>query len=249
VSKRKIILHVTIAALFILSAAICTVAQNNSGAVKQNARELELVKEPAKAADSTRADDANYSYEFKQPNFFIRQIIIKHDARGHGEISFERQGDLEPIVEPLELSETSRARITSLWDALHFLDSSTDYQAEKQFPHLGTMRLRMMRGTRERVAEFNWTNDPNAKALADEYRRAGNQAIFVFDMSVARQNQPLDSPKLLDRLEIYLKRNEISDPQQLLPLLRELVTDERVPLITRNHAARLQKTLEKLKTP
>jgi hypothetical protein len=239
-----------IAALTLLGAAICTAAQsNNSGAVKQNTRKVELVKEPAKADESVSADDASYSYEFEKSNFFVKHIRIKHDAKGRGEISFERQGDLEPIVEPLELSETARARITALWDALHFLDSSTNYQADKQFPHLGTMRLRMTRGTRERVAEFNWTNDPNAKALADEYRRAGNQAIFVFDISVARQNQPLDSPKIMDRLEIYLKRNEISDPQQLAPLLTELVTDERVPLITRNHAARLLKSLEKLKTP
>jgi hypothetical protein len=249
VSKRKVILHVTIAALVILSAAICTAAQNTSGAVKQNARELEVVKEPAKADENASADDASYSYEFEKSNFFVRRILIKHDAKGRGEISFERQGDLEPIVEPLELSEAARARITALWDALHFLDSSTNYQADKQFPHLGTMRLRMTRGTRERVAEFNWTNDPNAKALADEYRRAGNQAIFVFDISVARQNQPLDSPKIMDRLETYLKRNEMSDPQQLMPLLRDLVTDERVPLITRNHAARILKTLEKVKIP
>ncbi|HEX8920539.1 MAG TPA: hypothetical protein VF766_03615 [Pyrinomonadaceae bacterium] len=247
--KRKTGLRVTIAALAILSAAICTVAQSTSGAVKQNTREVELVKKPEKTAASTPDEDTSYSYEFEQSNFFVRRIRIKHDAQGRGEISFERQGDLEPIVEPLELSETSRSRITALWDALNFLDSSTNYQAEKQFPHLGTMRLRMMRGTRERVAEFNWTNDPNAKALADEYRRAGNQAIFVFDMSVARQNQPLDSPKILDRLDIYLKRNEILDPQQLAPLLRELTTDERVPLITRNHAARILKTLEKLKKP
>jgi hypothetical protein len=238
-----------IAALVTLSAAICTAAQNNSGAVKQNTRELDVVKETAKADESKPADDASYSYEFEKSNFFVRHIIIKHDAKGHGEISFERQGDVEPIIEPLELSEASRSRIKALWDALRFLDSTTNYQAEKQFPHLGTMHLRMTRGTRERVAEFNWTTDPNAKALVDEYRRAGNQAIFVFDMSVARQNQPLDSPKILDRLDIYLKRNEISDPQQLIPFLRELVTDERLPLLSRNHAERLVKTLEKSKTP
>jgi hypothetical protein len=238
-----------IAALVVLSAAICTVAQNNKGAAKQNTRELETTKTTAKAAESAPAEDVSYSYEFKQSNFFIRHIVIKHDGRGRGEISFERQGDLEPIVEPLELSENSRTRITALWQALNFLDSSTNYQAEKQFPHLGTMRLRMTKDTRERVAEFNWTNDLNAKALADEYRRAANQFIFVFDMSVARQNQPLDSPKLLDRLDIYLKRAELSDPQQLVPLITDLVTDERLPLMSRNHAARILKQLEKLKTP
>jgi hypothetical protein len=81
--------------------------------------------------------------------------------------------------------------------------------------------------------------------LTDEYRRIANQAIFIFDISLARENQPLNSPKLLDVLDSYLKRNELSDPQQLLPLLRELSTDERLPLMSRNHAERILKKLEK----
>jgi hypothetical protein len=238
-----------IAALAILGAAICAAGQNNSGAVKHNTREAAVKKEAVKATESAPLDDVSYSYEFKKSDFLVRHIKIKHDARGRGEISFEKQGDIEPIIEPLELSKTSLARITARWDALRFLDSSANYQADKQFPQMGTMWLRMTRGTRERVAEFNWTNDPDAKALADEYRRAANQAIFVFDISVSRQNQPLDSPKLLTRLDIYLKRGELSDPQQLVPLLGDLQTDERLPLITRNHAGRLLQKIEKLKTP
>ena len=234
-----------IAALAILGAALCACAQGN--AVKQNKRE-ESTTTKATAPDEkalTTADDAIYTYEFEQPQFYIRHIIIKHNATGHGEISFERQGDIEPIVDPLELSESARARIIGLWETLRFLDSSENYQSERQYPHMGTMRLKMKRGTQERVAEFNWTNNPNARSLADEYRRASNQAIFVFDISVARQNQPLNSPKILDGLESYISRNEISDPKQLIPLLHDLSTDERLPLIARNHAERILKKLEK----
>jgi hypothetical protein len=244
-SKRKAILQITIAALLISGAAICAVAQNNNGAVKQNTREqaTKVVTHPGIAAPAK--EDVSYSYEFQKSDFFIRHIVIKHDASGRGEISFERQGDLEPIVEPLKLSASAWTRIAALWGALHFLDSNVDYQAVKQFPHLGTMRLGMAKGTLQRVAEFNWTNDANARALTEEYRRIGNQAIFVFDITVARENQPLNSPKLLDVLDGYLKRNDLSDPQQLVPLLRELSTDERLPLMSRNHAGRILKKLEK----
>jgi hypothetical protein len=237
-----------IAALVILSAAICTVAQTSGGAVKQNTRE-KAGQDVATAIKNAPAEDVSYSYEFKKPEFFIRHIVIKHDSSGRGEISFEKLGDLEPIVEPLELSESARTRILALWDALRFLDSSENYQSERQYPHLGTMRLRMVKATRERMAEFNWTNDPNAKSLVDEYRRAANQAIFVFDMSVALQNQPLNSPKLLDQFDSYLRRNELSDPQQLIPFLRGLSTDERLPLMARHHAERIVQKLEKIKTP
>lgn len=245
-SKRKAILHATIAALLTLGAAICAVGQHSSGAVKQNTREVDVKKEAAVTPlKNATAEDVTYSYEFEKSDFLIRRIVIKHNAEGRGEISFERQGDIEPIVEPLEFSETSRTRILGLWNNLRFLDSTVNYQADRQYPQLGTMRLRMTRGTRERVVEFNWTNDADAKSLADEYRRASNQAILIFDISVARQNQPLDSPKILDRLDGYLKRGELSDPKQLIPLLREMNTDERFPLMARNHAARILKKLEK----
>jgi hypothetical protein len=42
-----------------------------------------------------------------------------------------------------------------------------------------------------------------------------------------------------------MKRNAISDPQQLLPLLKDLTTDERIPLIARNHAQRLIQKIQK----
>jgi hypothetical protein len=244
VRKLKAILCTTIAALLILGAAICAAAQNQNRAVKQNTRE-QPSKTESPVVKQSPADDASYSYEFQKSNFYIRHIVIKHDASGRGEISFERQNDSEPIVEPVALSDAARARITSLWEALRFLDSTDNYQSERQYPHLGTMRLKMTRGTRERMAEFNWTNDLNAKALIDEYRRVGNQAIFIFDITVARENQPLDTPKLMDTLEMYFDRKELSDPQQLIPLVRELNTDERLPLIARNHAGRILKKLEK----
>ncbi len=243
-SFRKLFLQAGVAALLILGAAICAVAQND-GPQKQNRRAGEDAKVAATPEKSAPTDDAVYAYEFHQPAFYIRHIKVRHDSAGRGEITFERQGDLEQVVEPLELSETSLARIKGLWDALRFLDSTTNYQSERDYSHLGTIRLVMTRGGRTREAEFNWTADPSAKALADEYRRVSNQSVFVFDVTLARQLQPLNSPKLMERLDKFLSMNELTDPQQLVPLLRDLSTDERLPLMARNHAGRILKKLEK----
>jgi hypothetical protein len=101
----------------------------------------------------------------------------------------------------------------------------------------------MEQGTRKRVAEFNWTNNTNAEILINEYRRAADQAILIFDISVARENQPLNAPKLMEVMESLIKRNGLSDPEQLLPLLTELSTEERIPLIARNHALRIMKKI------
>jgi hypothetical protein len=233
------------AAFVLLSAAVFGAAQESSG-IKHNTRPEAAAPAatPAPLA-KTEKDSARFSYEFTQPEFYIRHIRIEHDANGRGAIKFERLHDETVYEEPLELSPAAGMRISSLWQALHFLDSEENYQSDRQYAHLGTMRLKMERDLRKRTAEFNWTNNRDAFALANEYRRLADQAILVFDISVARESQPLNTPKLMEEFELQLKRNGLSDPQQLVPLLKDISTDEHLPLIARNHALRLIKKIEK----
>jgi len=227
----------------VFSAAISIYAQDQSGA-KHNPR-------PQQVAGSTTDDGATkteavkYSYEFSQPKFYIKHIVLEHDANGRGTVTFERLNEDIPVSEPIEFSADALARISSAWQSLQFLESDTDYQSNKQFPHLGTMKIGMQRGERKRVAEFNWTNNEDASTLVNEYRKAADQAILVFDIAVARENQPLNAPKLMETMESLLNRKALSDPRQLLKLLQELSTDEHVPLIARNHALRLIKKIQK----
>ena len=197
---------------------------------------------------SPAADGARYEFEFAQPAFVVSRYRIEHDAAGRAKISFQKKTDglnEPPVVEAFDISPAASARILAAWGALKFLDSQAGYQSDKQFPHLGVMKLRLKSGGREREAEFNWTNDEHAKALASEYKALAEQQLFVFDMALARQYQPSEAIKVLKRLETLIKINSISDAAQLIPLLRDLTTDERIPLIARNHAERLIKQIEK----
>ncbi len=128
---------------------------------------------------------------------------------------------------------------------MKFLDSKASYQGERTYPSYGKSRLRMKQGGRERTAEFNYASDPDAFALADEYRRAADQSVFVFELTIALESQPLETPKLINRLDSLVDGTRLSDPQQLIPFLRQLTTDERVPLVGRNQAIRVLKKLEK----
>lgn len=199
-----------------------------------------------KGNEANEADSAYY-YEFSQPDFVVRKVIIEHDGSGAGNISFEKRGYGEMIKDPVQISAAALERINNAYAALNFLDSNDNYQFEKDYSHLGNTTYRLKRGGRERTAKFNWTENPDAKMLADEYRKIGNQYIWVFDITLAREMQPLNAPSLLDSLDSLIKRNEISDPAQMLPLLKGLVDDERIPLIARNHAGRLVKQIEKVK--
>jgi hypothetical protein len=213
---------------------------------KINKRNPSATETATPAATPLNSDDAIYGYEFTQPQFLVKHIIIEHDSNGRGKFSFERQNQ-ELVSEPLQISPTALSRILTLYSSLGFLESSKNYQSDKQFPHLGTVRLTMQRQTKKRTAEFNWTNDKAVSELGEEYRRLADQALFVFDIDVARENQPLNAPKLLDGLESLLRRNGLSDPEQLVPLLTEITTDEHLPLIARNHADRILKKINKPK--
>ena len=233
-----------ILAFALVAIAAASVSAQEAPGHKQNTRPG-AVEKPNTSAIGTVRSSPTFGYEFSQPNFFLRHIVIEHDDSGHGKITFERLNEDVPIIEDLQISPAALKRITGLWQALRFLESETNYQSDKQFAHLGTMKLSMVDGERKRTAEFNWSDVKEAAELALEYRRVADQANFVFDVSVARANQPLNTPKLMDAFESLLRRNALSDPQQMVPLLKDISSDERLPLIARNHALRLLAKIEK----
>jgi hypothetical protein len=212
-----------------------TATEKTDETVKTNAR-------PAAVASQAKPI---YFYELSKPEFTVSKIYIEHDENGRGKITFQKKDFAEPVTDPLQLSAATMERLKATWQALNFLDSTETYQTARDYSNLGAMKFSMRKDGRERSAGFNWTDNKDAKNLADEYRRIGQQFIWVFDMSVARENQPLDAPRLLDALDALIRRSEISDAAQMLPLLGELSGDERVPLIARNHAGRLVKQIEK----
>lgn len=187
-----------------------------------------------------------YFYEFSQPDFLVSKVLIEHDEEGKGKITFKKRDSDEEITDPLALSAASLEHVKDIWRALNFLDSAENYQsADKDYKHLGNLKFSIKKNDRERSAAFNWTDNKDAKALADAYRRIGNQLIWMFDVNVARENQPLETPRIMDRLDSLMRMNEISDAEQMLPFLKELSDDERIPLIARNHAARAIQQIQK----
>lgn len=212
-----------------------------NSATKKNERPTETPKNV-----QTVAINSVYFYEFSQPNFSVSQIFIEHDEAGKGKITFMKQDFDEPVSDPIQLSAVTLEKIKTAFQTLNFLNSAENYQDEKRnYAHLGNLKIRMKKDGRDRTAAFNWTENKDARLLAEEYRKIANQFVWIFDINVARQNQPLEAPSLLDSLDGYIRRDSISDPPQMIPFLKELSNDERIPLIARNHAARIVKEIEK----
>ena len=220
-----------------------------SASVKTNERPADDSSAETKRnnRDSINAKTASvpvYFYEFTRPGFTYSKILIEHDEAGKGKIAFLKDGSDELVTDPINLSALTVTKIEEALSALSFLDSTENYQYPRDYSHMGNTQITVRKGGRERTVKYNWTDNKNAKMLMDEYRRIANEYTWRFEMSVARENQQLQTPGIMGALDSYLKRNEISDPIHMLPFLTGLTTDERLPLIARNHAIKLIKQIE-----
>jgi hypothetical protein len=214
-------------------------------AAKKNGRPQ---NEP-KHATQNRDYVPTYFYEFTRPGFTVSHILIEHDKTGKGKVSFQKQDINDMMTEPLQLTTVTVKTIDDALARLDFLTSTENYQFPRHdFSNMGNIVFRYVRDGSERTVKYNWTENPDAKVLMDVYRHIGTEAVWKSDLEIDRVNQPLDTPRLLDELDSYLQRDEISDPPHIIPLLIGITNDERLPLIARNHATRLITRIEKLQT-
>lgn len=231
---RRIIFVVLIS----LFAAFVCVAQKKNERPAVNAPKAEV---PVAGAPS-------YSYRFERPGFLTSMMHLEHDGSGKGKITFLRDGNDEEITENVKLPATVVEKIDALYTTLKFLDSTENYQYEHDRSTMGNNTFTLTRDGRTRTAKFNWSTNEDAKALMVLYRGIGYEMVWKFEVELARENQPLETPSLMQEMESYLRRNEIADPTSLLPYLKNITTDERFPLMARNRAESMIKQIEKVAT-
>jgi len=212
--------------------------------VAQKKNERPAIETPK--AESPIAGAPSYSYRFERPGFLTSMMHLVHDGNGKGKITFLRDGNDEEITENVKLPASVVEKIDALYTTLKFLDSTENYQYEHDRSTMGNHTFTLERDRRSRTVKFNWTTNENAKALMELYRGIGYEMVWKFEVELARENQPLETPSLMQEMESYLRRNEIADPPSLLPYLKNITTDERFPLMARNRADSMIKQIEKL---
>lgn len=180
-----------------------------------------------------------YFYKFSRPGFLYPAISIEFDESGTGKITFTKDGWDESVSDPIRLSPKTLENIRNSETQLNFLDSTEVYQYKLDHSNLGNAEITIRRGERSRTVKYNWTENKIARSLADEFRRISNEYIWKFEITVARQNQPLETPRMMETIDGYNKRGELTDPPHLIEFLNGLANDERLPLMARNHAARI----------
>lgn len=237
--SRLLILNLAI----LLLSGVATEAQTDRANGKKNDRPGKETSTQTKV-DPVQNDSA-YVYEFSRPGFVYQSITIRMDENGKGNITFERNDSDEKITDPIAVSPKTIATIRAAFESLGIPERVPDLQYERDYSHLGNMTFTRRTNGKEATIKFNWTENKDGKVLMDEFRRVSNEYTWRFEMELARSTQPLRTPGIMTNIDRYLTRGEISDPTSILDYLRSLATDEKLPLMARNHADRLVKRIEK----
>ena len=189
---------------------------------------------------------AHYRYLFENPRFTTPVQELDFDGAGQGKFRFKRK-DSEEIVNKLSVSSEVLSQIQLLLDDLNFLASNEDYQHKKDFSHLGNMTITYSRGAKERTVRFNYTDNQSMTRLSEIFRGIITQETRIFELEAVLANDPISTPAQLRFLESELKSKHIADPHRFDPILKNIKSDESVPLIARNHADRLLQMIRKEK--
>ena len=192
------------------------------------------------------SEDATYRYYFINEKFVVSHQEVLIDGEGRGRYRFKKR-DMEEMTLDFQVSPRVLGEIRGLIDQLAFLSTEESFQHKKDFSHLGTMSIRIRRGTREREATFNYTDNTLMNQLVQIFRGLTVQENRIFEIELVRSTDPISMPAQLRFLEAELKSRSIADPPRFSPMLTDLKRDESVPLIARNHAERLLQMIEKLK--
>ncbi len=190
------------------------------------------------------ATGAHFRYLFENPRFTTPIQELDFDGAGQGKFRFKRK-DSDEIVNKLAVSAEVLSQIQILLDDLNFLASSEDYQHKKDFSHLGNMTITYGRGGKERTITFNYTDNQSLTRLSEIFRGIITQETRIFELEAVLANDPISTPAQLRMLESELKSRHIADPHRFDPILKNIKSDESVPLIARNHAVRLLQSIQK----
>ncbi len=197
-----------------------------------------------KQSDTSTA--TKFHYLFENEKFTTSRIELEFGADGKGEFRFKKK-ESEEIANKLEVTPSVLEQINTLLAELNYLDSTNSYQYKKDFSHLGTVTIDVIKAGKQRKVQFNYTDNPAMTKLANIFRNIATQETRVFEIETIRQSDPISTPAQLRYLDNELRSKNIADPERFIALLQDIKLDEGVPLIARNHAERLLKEIKKPK--
>lgn len=141
-------------------------------------------------------------------------VAISVDKAGHTEYK-EAPDDPRPIQ--FQLTESETAEIFSLAGKLdHF---NRPLESGLKVANMGMKTFRYEDGKANHEVKFNYSQDPDARLLADWFERITETVQHFINLERTARFDRLGVDKALLQLLVSVERNRLAGAQQLLPIL------------------------------
>lgn len=181
-----------------------------------------------------------YSKSFPRSNPAFVSISI--DKTGAGEYR-EAPADDNPLK--FQLREPEAAEIFVLAEKLgHF---SRALEAPVKVAFMGMKTFRYEGGGRNSEVKFNYSDDPDARALADWFERIAESEQYLINLERAVRYDKLGVLKALLQLESAMDRQRLVATTQYLPMLDRIVKNETYMHTARVRAAGIAEAIRAVK--
>jgi hypothetical protein len=189
------------------------------------------------AADSARLF---YSKSFPGSNPPYTQVTLADS----GEVEYrEAKDDDQPLK--YRLSEAETAEVFGLVEKLDFFGRPLESPAKVAF--MGAKTFRYESGERKGEAKFNYSEDPNARALADWFERIAESAQRRIDLDRTAKYDRLGVFKSLMLLASAMENKRLVAADQFLPTLDRIAKNETYMHTARVRAAEIAEAIRKPK--
>jgi hypothetical protein len=186
----------------------------------------------AVAAVATDVPRIIYSKSF--PGSVPPWVGITIDKSGAGEYR-EDPKDEDPLK--FQLTETESAQIFALADKLnHF---SRPLEAHLKVANMGMKSFRYEADGQASETKFNYSEDLDARALADWFERITSTERAYIDLERTVKFDKLGVQNSILQIEILRDDKKLIDPAQFLPLLERVTKNDTYMHIARERAGAL----------
>ena len=196
----------------------------------------------AAVAAAAWADELYFSRDFpgSAPAFF--DVTVQSDGSGGYREALDE--------EPLEF-KVDKATVEELWSRVQALDGlATQLDSKRKVAFTGDKVLRFTAADgKQAEAKFVYTEDPEAQALVAWFLRAGETARHRIELERVIRFDRLGVNDALLRLQSAFDRERVIAPEQLLPVLEQIVNQKNILHLARARAAGLIEKIQSASSP
>ncbi len=162
--------------------------------------------------------------------------FVKIDIQDSGEAEYNDDPKFENPIK-FQVTVPDHAMLKDLTQKLSNFSRPLESPAKVAF--MGMKTFHYANGQEQHETKFNYSEDPDARALADWFERVIETEQERLELETAARFEKLGVEKALLRIEISWENKRLVAPEQFLPVLDKIQRNESYMHIARAHAAGL----------